>query len=148
MTANHEDIRGIITDFKKLATKIQKDNGEVKKKLRERETVLAACQKEYEKLYYAHETLKEKYKQLEQKIQRTKPKKRYYVVDENEDEADDEWQNEEVKSEIENQHEVEYVTVKKKTPQASQSTPAGQPSKKRKQYLKRKKRPKREYLTL
>ena len=139
MTANPEGIIGIIADFKKLATKIQKDNGEVKKKLREREVVLVACQKEYEKLYYAHKTLKEKYKQLEQilkqmkqpqylpkqekvknwaaqKIQRTKPKKRCYVVDEDEDKADNEGQNEEEESEIENENEVEYVTIQKKNP--------------------------------
>ena len=72
MTTNHEDIRGIITNFKKLARKIQKENGEVKKKLRERETVLAACQKEYEKLYCMHKTLKEKYKQLEQILKQMK----------------------------------------------------------------------------
>ena len=86
-----------------------------------------------------------------QKIQRTKLKKRCYVVDEDKDKADNEGQNEEGESKIENENEVEYVTIKKrKIPQASQSTPRAQPpkKKKRKQCLKRKKRPKREYLTL
>ena len=64
-----------------------------------------------------------------QKIQTTNPKKRYYVVDKDEDEADNEGQNEEAENEIENENEVEYVTVKKKTPQASQPTPAAQPPK-------------------
>ena len=134
MTANTEDIRGIIADFKKLVTKIQKDNGEVKKKLKEQEAILSACQKEDESIYYAHELLKGKYQQIEQmqkqqqqqqprqrkvtncatsKVQRfkTPSRKHYYVVDENQNDGDDEAEDEgegvaEEKNEDEN--EIEF----------------------------------------
>ena len=46
MYTNAEEIKGIIADFKKLATKIQQANGQVKKTLKDRETVLEACQKD------------------------------------------------------------------------------------------------------
>ena len=75
-----EDIRGIIADFKKLVTKIQKDNGEVKKKLKEQEAILRACQKEDERIYYTHELLKGKYQQIEQMLkqqQQQQPTLRY-----------------------------------------------------------------------
>ena len=58
MINGNEEIRGIIVDFKKLATKIQQDNGQVKKTLKDREVALDACKKEYQKLYHEHETLK------------------------------------------------------------------------------------------
>ena len=58
MTNSSEEFRGIIADFKKLPSKVQQENSTVKKTLKDRETVLTACQKEYEKLYYAHEALK------------------------------------------------------------------------------------------
>ena len=51
MYHNADEIRGIVAAFKKLATKMQQDNGAVKKTLKERETILSACQKGYEKLY-------------------------------------------------------------------------------------------------
>ena len=69
MINGNEEIRGIIADFKKLATKIQQDNGQVKKMLKDREAALDACKKEYQKLYYEFEALKKKYIELEQKIQ-------------------------------------------------------------------------------
>ena len=114
MYHNADEIRGIIADFKKLATKIQQDNEAVKKTLiKERETILSTCQKEYKKLCYTHEALKKKYSDLEQKleqqwkkqqkqtsvhnyatpkVQRFKKaaRKHYYIVDDEEDEADDE----------------------------------------------------------
>ena len=69
MYTNAEEIKGIIADFKKLATKIQQDTGQVKKTLKDRETVLHVCQKEYQKLYSENEALKKKYGELEQKLQ-------------------------------------------------------------------------------
>ena len=68
MYNNADEVRGIIADFKKLATKIQQDSEAVKNTFRDRETILSACQKEYEKLYYAHEAPKKKYNELEQKL--------------------------------------------------------------------------------
>ena len=71
-----EEIKGIIADFKKLATKIQQDNGQVEKALKDREATLKdgevaldACKNDYQKLYYEHEALKKKYIKLEQKLQ-------------------------------------------------------------------------------
>ena len=61
MYTNAEEIKGIIGDFKKLAPKIQQDNGQVEKTLKDRETVLDACQKEYQELYYENEALKKIY---------------------------------------------------------------------------------------
>ena len=58
MHTNAQEIKGIIGDCKKLATKIQQDNGQVEKTLKDRETVLDDCQKEYQKLYYENEALK------------------------------------------------------------------------------------------
>ena len=64
-----DKIKGIVGDFKKLATKIKEDNGQVKKKLKERELVLDACQKEYQKLYYEHNALKKIVASLQQQQQ-------------------------------------------------------------------------------
>ena len=61
-----EEIKGVITDFKKLATKIQQDN---KKTLKERDVILQACKIEYNKLYYENEALKKRCGELEQKIE-------------------------------------------------------------------------------
>ena len=126
MINGNEEIRGIIADFKKLATKIQQDNGQIKKMLKDREAmlkdrevVLDACKKEYQKLYYEHKALKKKYIKLEQKLQQQPkqqkttnvrnfatskidrfkiPRKCYYIVDNNEqDEAES---NQEVEDEI------------------------------------------------
>ena len=95
-----EEIKGIISDFKKLATKIQQDNGQVKKMLKEKEAVLQVCKKEYQKLYYEHEPLKKRCEELKQKVKESqrqqkqlqkprrsllkiieskKPRKRYYL---------------------------------------------------------------------
>ena len=69
MIIGNEEIGGIIVDFKKLATKIQQDNGQIKKKMKDIELALDACKKEYQKLYYEHETQKKKFIELEQKLQ-------------------------------------------------------------------------------
>ena len=64
MINGNEEIKGIIADIKKLATKIQQDNGHVKKMLKDREA-MDASKKESQKLYYEYEVLKKKYIELE-----------------------------------------------------------------------------------
>ena len=63
-----KEIKGLISNFKKLATQIQQDNGQIKKTLKEKEAVLQVCKKEYQKLYYEHEALKKRCEELEQKV--------------------------------------------------------------------------------
>ena len=67
-----EEIKGIINDFKRLATKIQQDSNKVKK---ERDDILQACKKEYQKVYYENEALKKRYGELERKIEELQSQK-------------------------------------------------------------------------
>ena len=145
MINGNEEIRGIIADFKKLTTKIKQDNGQVKKTLKDREAMLKdsevaldACKKEYQKLYYENEAPQKKYIKLEQKLQHQpkrqkttnfcnfatskinrfkKPRKRYYIVDDNEeDEAESgQEENDEItENKSDGVNDVEYVKVQKK----------------------------------
>ena len=140
MINGKDEIRGIIANFKKLATKIQQGNGQVKKTLKDREVALDACKKEHQKLYYEHEALKKKYIELKQKLQwqpkqqkttnvrnyaaakidRFKtPKKRYYVVDDNEEddieaESDQEADDEITENESDGENNVEYIKIQRK----------------------------------
>ena len=57
-----EEIKAIITEFKKLASKIQQNN---KKTLKERGAILQAYKNEYQKLYYENEALKKRCGELE-----------------------------------------------------------------------------------
>ena len=145
MINGNEEIRDIIADFKKLATKIQQDKGQVKKMLKDRkamlkdrEVALDACKKEYQKLYYKHEALKKKYIELEQKLQHhpkrqkttnvrnfanskidrfKKPRKRYYIVDDNEEdkaESNQESDDEIPENESDEENDVEYLKVQRK----------------------------------
>ena len=45
---------------KNLASKIQTDNSNVKQHLKDKNLMLEACQKEYQKIYFEHENLKKK----------------------------------------------------------------------------------------
>ena len=56
-----EHIQKLISDFRLLATKVQKDNQTKNKNLREANQVLEACRKEYQKLHDENETLKKNY---------------------------------------------------------------------------------------
>ena len=59
------DLRDVIKDFKNLASKNQTDNSNVKQHLKDKNLMLEACQKKYQKIYFEHENLKKKYQQLE-----------------------------------------------------------------------------------
>ena len=71
----------VIDGFKNLTTKIKKDNDEIKEIIKNKDITIAACKKEYKKLYAEHEELKNKYAELEkyfyqQKQQSSRKRKR------------------------------------------------------------------------
>ena len=53
-----EEIKNLFADFKILATKVNDNNKNRKKKLQETKKILEACKQEYQKLFYEHDTLK------------------------------------------------------------------------------------------
>ena len=53
-----ENVEKLDADFRVLTTKIQKDNLNNTKNLKETNLVLEACKNEYQKLYIEHESLK------------------------------------------------------------------------------------------
>ena len=59
-----QQILEIIDGFKNLTSKIKKDNDEIKGSLKNKELTIAACKKEYKKLFEEHEELKRKYVEL------------------------------------------------------------------------------------
>ena len=62
-----------ITDgFKNLTSKIKKDNKNIKDSMKNKDITIAACKKEYKKLYTEHEELKRKYAELEKYFQNKK----------------------------------------------------------------------------
>ena len=62
------DLKDIIKDFKNLALKVQTDNSNVKQHLKDKNLMLEACQKEYQKIYFEHENFLKKYQQLEEQL--------------------------------------------------------------------------------
>ena len=60
-----QQIFEIIDGFKNLTSKIKKDNDEIKDSMKNKDITIAACKKEYRKLYAEHEELKQKYAELE-----------------------------------------------------------------------------------
>ena len=88
-----EEIKNQFADFKILATKLNDDNKNRKKKLEERKRILEACKQEYQKWFYEHNTLKKRYCKLEQKLKiqkltTRKRKTKYYAVNPNNYESD------------------------------------------------------------
>ena len=55
-----ENFKKLVADFRALTTKVQKDNQNKTKSLKETNLVLEACKKEYQKLYLEHKNLKKK----------------------------------------------------------------------------------------
>ena len=53
-----KNVEKLDADFRVLTTKIQKDNLNNTKNLKETNLVLEACKNEYQKLYVEHESLK------------------------------------------------------------------------------------------
>ena len=90
-----EEIKNVFVDFKILATKINNDNKNRKKKLEETKKTLEACKQEYQKLFYELDNLEKIYCELEQKLKIQKPiptrwKRKYYIVKHNNYEPDKE----------------------------------------------------------
>ena len=67
-----QQIFEVINGFKNLTSKIKKDNDDIKVLMKNKDTTIAACKKEYKKLYVEHEELKQKYVELEMYIQKQK----------------------------------------------------------------------------
>ena len=124
------DPKDIIKEFKNLASKIQTDNSNVKQYLKDKNLMLEACQKEYQKIYFEHENLKKKNQQLEEQLKQQqqqqwliknlpwhiKNKKSYFINDIKENEND--YENDDYKNDDDDyddeDNEVEYIKVKKK----------------------------------
>ena len=68
-----KQIKKLITDFRLLATKVQKDNKEKSKNLEDANQVLDACKKEYQKLY-ENEALKERITELQEELSKYQSK--------------------------------------------------------------------------
>ena len=47
-------IKKVVTNFRSLTAKVEKDNQNKTKSLKETNLVLEACKKEYQKLYFEH----------------------------------------------------------------------------------------------
>lgn len=97
----------VIDGFKNLTTRIKKDNDEIKEIIKNKDITIAACKREYKKLYAEHEELKRKYDEIEKyfhqekqqkqnnnnrKRQISRPwerKKRHFIIDLDDDDNDD-----------------------------------------------------------
>ena len=130
-----QQIFEIIDGFKNLTSRIKKDNDEIKDSMKNKDLTIAACKKEYKKLYAEHEELKRKYVELEkyfhqekyekrqnrkreQEKQHNKKKKRRFILDYDDDDddndADDEFYNEdENNNDNDNDEKFEIIKVKK-----------------------------------
>ena len=64
-----QQIFEITNGFKNLTSKIKKDNDDIKVLMKNKDGTIAACKKEYKKLYAEYEELKQKYAELEKYIQ-------------------------------------------------------------------------------
>ena len=131
-----QQIFEIIDGFKNLTSRIKKDNDEIKDSMKNKDLTIAACKKEYKKLYAEHEELKRKYVELEkyfhqekyekrqnrkreQEKQHNKKKKRRFILDYDDDDdddndADDEFYNEdENNNDNDNDEKFEIIKVNK-----------------------------------
>ena len=52
----------VVADFRSLTAKVEKDNQNITKSLKETNLVLEACKKEYQKFYFVQGNLKKKKK--------------------------------------------------------------------------------------
>ena len=131
----------VINAFKNLASKFKKDNDEIKVLVENKDVTIAACKKEYQKLYLQHEELKKKFAELENYFQQQqqqqkqggcfpikrqlqpqinqKTKKKRYIIEEDDDDNDNDYddKNDNESVDIENEDDennVEYIKVKKK----------------------------------
>ena len=72
-----QQIFEIIDGFKNLTSKIKKDNDDIKLSIKNKDITIAACKKEYKKLYAEHEELKQKYAELEKYFYQQKEREQH-----------------------------------------------------------------------
>ena len=65
------DPKDIIKEFKNLASKIQTDNSNVKQYLKDKNLMLEACQKVYQKIYFEHKNFKKNINSLKNSLSNT-----------------------------------------------------------------------------
>ena len=70
-----KELLEVIEGFQNLTSKIKDDNDSIKNLLKNKDLTIAACKKEYKKLYAEHEELKKKYVELESKIKQNEIEK-------------------------------------------------------------------------
>ena len=68
MRNEKREILEIIDGFKNLTYKIKKDNDDIKQSVKNKDTTIASCKTEYQKLYAEHKELRERYNELENYI--------------------------------------------------------------------------------
>ena len=127
MNKNKEMLE-IIEGFQNLSSKIKEENDSMRDTLKNKNAIIAACKKEYQKLFEEHSELKKKYIELEAKLEQNKVEKvkkrkrnnnnnnnkRKKVMVDYESDADDEKNtSEEEEEEEENDNDYEIVKVKK-----------------------------------
>ena len=124
MNKNKEMLE-IIEGFQNLSSKIKEENDSMRDTLKNKNAIIAACKKEYQKLFEEHSELKKKYIELEAKLEQNKVEKvkkrkrnnnnnnkRKKVMVDYESDADDE-KNTSEEEEEENDNDYEIVKVKK-----------------------------------
>ena len=124
-----KELLEVIEGFQNLTSKIKDDNDSIKNLLKNKDLTIAACKKEYKKLYAEHEELKKKYVELESKIKQNEiekvkrkrknnnnndnNKKKKVIIDYSSDDENEENTSEE-EIEEEKDSDFEIVKVKKK----------------------------------
>ena len=73
-----KNFKKLVSDFRALTTKVQKENQNKTKSIKETNLVLEACIKEYQKLYLEHENLKTKTKKNEEQKKELLKYRKYY----------------------------------------------------------------------
>ena len=69
---SQEELQNIMRDFKNLNTKVHNSNKKLKEELQEKNIIITACQKEYQKIYYKCESLEEQLKNAKNEIEELK----------------------------------------------------------------------------
>ena len=126
-----KELLEVIEGFQNLTSKIKDDNDSIKNLLKNKDLTIAACKKEYKKLYAEHEELKKKYVELESKIKQNEiekvkrkrknnnnndnNKKKKVIIDySSDDENEENTSEEEIEEEKDSDFEIVKVTKNKK----------------------------------
>ena len=74
MNNKTKEMLEIIDGFQNLTSKIKDDHDSIKKTLKNKETIIAACKSEYQKLHKEYEELKKKKCRINKRKRRKKKK--------------------------------------------------------------------------